>query len=187
MTIQFQRHPANSSVAHLKNFHVCFHQFLLITKTFRGSRLLKYLINIELIWLSATKYKPKLFHGLTCHFMLDRLHWCTKQRNRTNVFLGELRYIYILYIYYIYIYIYIQISPSSINLHIIAFNILLVLALNFRLHKSSYCKYSLAWWEPFFYFQSQHIPSKWDHSRSRYFFRITVQYCTYQLSPATVF
>ena len=62
------------------------------SKTFRSSWLLKYLINIELIKLSATEYKSKLLRGLTCHFMLDRLHWCTKQRNRTSVLLGELWY-----------------------------------------------------------------------------------------------
>ena len=62
------------------------------TKPFRGSRLLKYLINVELIWLSVTRYKPKLTDGLICHFMLDRLHWCAKQRNRTSVLLGELWY-----------------------------------------------------------------------------------------------
>ena len=90
----FLGHPANSSVAYLKNFHVCFHQFLTIAKTFRGNRLLKYLINLELIWLSATKYKPKLSHGLTCHFMLDRLYWCAKQRNRTSMLLAELWYTY---------------------------------------------------------------------------------------------
>ena len=37
-----------------------------------------YLININLIWLPVTRYKPKLSHGLTCHFMLNRLHWCAK-------------------------------------------------------------------------------------------------------------
>ena len=89
MTIQFQGYPANSAMVYLLKFHVCFHQFLIITKTFRGSRILKYLINIELIWLSVTKHKPKLSHGLTCHFMLDRLHWCAKQMNRTSVLLGR--------------------------------------------------------------------------------------------------
>ena len=43
-------------------------------KNFPKQSVLKYLINIELIRLSATKYKSKLSHGLTCHFMLDRLH-----------------------------------------------------------------------------------------------------------------
>ena len=34
-------------------------------------------------------------------------------------------------------------------------------------HKSSYCKCSLVCmkWEPFFYFQSEHIPSKWENTR----------------------
>ena len=55
----------------------------------------KYLINIDLIWLSLTRYNPKLSHGLTCYFMmLDRLHWCAKQRNWTRVLLGELWYTY---------------------------------------------------------------------------------------------
>ena len=85
MNIQFQGHPVNIAMAFIKKFDVCFYQFLIITKTFRGSQLLKYLIKIELIWLSVTKHKPKLLHGLTCHFMLDRLHWCAKQRNRTSV------------------------------------------------------------------------------------------------------
>ena len=49
MTIQFQGQSANSAVAYPKNFYVCFHQFLSITKTFQGNRLLKYLINLELI------------------------------------------------------------------------------------------------------------------------------------------
>ena len=61
-----------------------------------------YLINIELIWLSATKYKPKFSHGLMCHFLLDRLHWCAKQRDRTSVLLASCD---------------IHISPFSINLH----------------------------------------------------------------------
>ena len=52
----------------------------------------KYLISIDLLWISETRYKPKLSHGLICHFMLDRLHWCTKQRNRTSVLLDELWY-----------------------------------------------------------------------------------------------
>ena len=85
MNIQFQGHPVYIAMAFIKKFHVCFYQFLIITKTFRGSQLLKYLIKIELIWLTVTKHKPKLLLGLTCHFMLDRLHWCAKQRNRTSV------------------------------------------------------------------------------------------------------
>ena len=47
MTIQFSGHPANSAVAYLKNFF--FSSFLSITKTFWGIRLLRYLINLELI------------------------------------------------------------------------------------------------------------------------------------------
>ena len=53
-----------------------------------------YLINIELIWLSATEYKPKYSYDLICHFILDRLYWCAKQRNRTSVLPGELWYTY---------------------------------------------------------------------------------------------
>ena len=41
MTIQFQGYPANSAMVYLLKFHVCFHQFLIITKTFRGSRILR--------------------------------------------------------------------------------------------------------------------------------------------------
>ena len=68
-------------------------------KTFRDSWLLKYLINKKkkkkkkkkiTSRFSVTRYKPKLSHALTCHFMLDSLHWCPKQRNRTSVLLGEL-------------------------------------------------------------------------------------------------
>ena len=50
----------------------------------------KYVISIDLLWLSETRYKPKLSHGLACYFMLDRLHWCAKQWNRTSVLLGDL-------------------------------------------------------------------------------------------------
>ena len=60
MTIQFQGHPVNSAVATLKTFYVCFHQFLPITKTFRGNRLLKYLINLELVAFSH-KVQAKTF------------------------------------------------------------------------------------------------------------------------------
>ena len=59
-------------------------------KKFQGSRLLKYLNQYRTHRLPATKYKPKLLHGLTCYFMLGRLHWCAKQRNRTSVLLGYL-------------------------------------------------------------------------------------------------
>ena len=52
----------------------------------------KYLISIDLLWLSEIRYKPKLSHGLICHFMLDRFHWCAKQRNRTSVLLDVLWY-----------------------------------------------------------------------------------------------
>ena len=47
-------------------------------------------------------------------------------------------------------------------------NVLLVLALNLIVHKSSYCKCSLAWCQarPFFYLWSEHIPSKWENTRS---------------------
>ena len=60
MGIQFQDHPANSAVAYLKNFYVCFHQFLFIIKTFRESRLLKYLMNKELMTFS-NKIQAKTF------------------------------------------------------------------------------------------------------------------------------
>ena len=85
----------------------------------------KYLVSIDLLWLSETRYKPKLSHGLICHFMLDRLHWCAKQAC-SWASCG------------------IQKSPFSINLHFTS-NVLLVLALNSMVHKSSYYKYSLAW------------------------------------------
>ena len=34
------------------------------------------------MWLTATEYKTKRAHGLTCHFMLDRLQWCAKPMNK---------------------------------------------------------------------------------------------------------
>ena len=60
MGIQLQCHPANSTVAYFKNFYVCFHQSLFIKKTFRDSRLLKYLINKELMTFS-NKIQAKTF------------------------------------------------------------------------------------------------------------------------------
>ena len=82
-----------------------------------------------------------------------RFHWCAKQRNRMIVLLGELWYTY-QYLVLIYTLAFTTFS-----------NVLLVLALNFIVHKSSYCKCSLAWckvrsWEPFFYLQSQHTCPK---------------------------
>ena len=86
----------------------------------------KYLISIDLLWLSETRYKPKLSHDLICHIMLDRLHWCAKQRNRTSVLLVPGRVV-----------VYIKVHLVSINT--LAFsNVLLVLALNFMVHKSGY-------------------------------------------------
>ena len=59
--------------------------------------------------------------------MLDRLHWCAKQRNRTSMLPGEM-------------------SVHLVLIYTLAFsNVLLVLALNYMVHKSSYCKCSLAW------------------------------------------
>ena len=68
--------------------------FVFINCCSSQKRSVKYLINIDLIWLSVTRYNPKLSHGLTCHFRLDRLHWCAKQRNRTSMLLSELWYTY---------------------------------------------------------------------------------------------
>ena len=47
-------------------------------------------------------------------------------------------------------------------------NVLLVLALNVMVHRSRYCKCSLVCvkWEHFVYFQSEHIPSKWENTHS---------------------
>ena len=93
----------------------------------------KYLISIDLLWLSETRYKPKLSHGLICHFMLDRLHWCAKQKNRTSVLLVPGRVV-------------IYIKVHLVLIYTLTFSyVLLVLALNFMVHKSSYCKCSLAW------------------------------------------
>ena len=59
-----------------------FKTFMLVFINFCSSQKLfvKYLINIDLIWLSVTRYKLKLSHGLTCHFMLDMLNWCAKTK-----------------------------------------------------------------------------------------------------------
>ena len=67
--------------------------------------------------------------------------------------LGELLYTY---------------QSFSINLYLTFSNVLLVLALNLLVHKSSYCKCSLAWCQArtFFYLQSEHIPSKWKNTCS---------------------
>ena len=63
--------------------------------------------------------------------MLDGLHWCAKQGNRTSVLPGELWYISVhLTLGLIYTLAVIDIS--------------LVLAFKFILHKSGYCKCSLA-------------------------------------------
>ena len=62
--------------------------FLVHYKTFTRYSIIKYLINVKPI-TSSHKIQACL-HGLTCHFMLDRLHWCAKQRNRTSMLLGEL-------------------------------------------------------------------------------------------------
>ena len=116
----------------LKTFMFVFINFCSSKKTFRDSRLLKYLVSKELM-LSVTRYKPKLSHGLTCHFMLDSLHWCAKQRNSNKRAPGR---------------VVIYISPFSINLYFLTFsNVLLVLALNLIVHKSSYYKCSLAWYQ----------------------------------------
>ena len=68
----------------LKNFLCLFSSILVITKTFRGNRLLKYLINLELIWLSATKYKPNFhmaWHGMLFSIVLP-LMCQTKDSNK---------------------------------------------------------------------------------------------------------
>ena len=60
--------------------------------------------------------------------MLDRLHWCAKQRNRTSVLLVPGRVV-------------VYIKVHLVLIYTLAFsNVLLVLALNFMVHKSSYCK-----------------------------------------------
>ena len=84
--------------------------------TFRDSRLLKYLINKEIIWLSVTRYKPKLSHGLTCHFMIDSLHWCAKTKELNKHAPGR---------------VVIYISVHLVSIYTLTFsNVLLVLALN---------------------------------------------------------
>ena len=63
----------------------------------------------------------------------------------------------------------IYISVHLVSICTLTFsNVLLVLALNLIVHKSSYCKCSLAWCQarPFFYSWSEHIPSKWENTRS---------------------
>ena len=60
MTIQFQDHPANNAVAYLWN-KIMFVFILFIAKTFWGSQLSKYLINIELMTFSNNKIQAKTF------------------------------------------------------------------------------------------------------------------------------
>ena len=108
----------------------------------------KYLINTDLIWLSVTRYKPKLSHGLTCHFILDRLHWCAKQWNRTSMLPGES----ILYLSTLWPFV-----MSYWYLHWILW------CINQVTVNAVYYDFKL---EPFFYLQSEHIPSKWENTRS---------------------
>ena len=74
---------------------LCLFSSILVHYTnFSRQSLIKVPKSIKNSWLSVTWYKPKLSHGMTCHFMLDSLHWCAKQRNRTSMLLGELWYTY---------------------------------------------------------------------------------------------
>ena len=92
-----------------KTFYVCFHQFLFIIKTLWDSRLLKYLINKELMPF-RNKIQAKTFKWPDMSFYARKLTWCAKQ------------------------------------IYILTFSdVLLVLALNLIVHKSSNCKCSLAW------------------------------------------
>ena len=75
--------------AYLQNFYVCFINSCSSQNLLRQS-VIKVPNQYRTYMISVTRYKLKLSHGLTCHFMLDRLHWCVKQRNRTSVLLGEL-------------------------------------------------------------------------------------------------
>ena len=54
--------------------------------------------------------------------------------------------------------IYISVHLASIFNLAFSINVLLVLALNFMVHDVK--------WEPFFYLQSEHIPSEWENTRS---------------------
>ena len=66
MTIQFQGHPANSAVAYLKSCYVCFHQFLSITKAFRGNRLLKYWYSYGFQPQSTSQNFHMAWHVILC-------------------------------------------------------------------------------------------------------------------------
>ena len=131
MTIQFQGHPANSAVAYLKNFHVCFHQFLSTTKTFRGNRLLKYLINLELIYSFQPQSSSQNFH-MAWHVILCSIGYIDVPNKGIKQGCSWASCD-------------IHISPFTINLY---FNLQLCLIgtyIEFMVQKSSYCKCSLAW------------------------------------------
>ena len=74
----------------LKTFMFVFINFC-SSKNFRDSRLLKYLINKELM-IFSNKIQAKTFTWPDMSFY--SLHWCAKQRNRTSMLLGELWYTY---------------------------------------------------------------------------------------------
>ena len=98
--------------------------------TFWGSRLLKYLINTKLIWLSAQNTRQN-FHMawqvILC--LIGYIDVPNKGIEQACSLVG----------------CDIHISPFSRNLHFSLSNISLVLVLNFIMYKSSYCKCSLAW------------------------------------------
>ena len=87
MTIQFQSHPGIQWHTFNKIMFVFINSCSYKAK-FKGSRLFMYLNHYRAQRLPATKYKPKLLHGLTRYFILVSLHWRAKQRNRTSVLLG---------------------------------------------------------------------------------------------------
>ena len=68
MTIQFQGHPALMCCSKPLKILCLSSSILVHYKKFQGSRLLKYLNQYKTHRLPATKYKPKLLHGLPLLF-----------------------------------------------------------------------------------------------------------------------
>ena len=107
-----------------------FSSILIITKTFRGSRLLKYLININSYDFQSQNTSQN-FH-MAWHFILCSIGYIdvpNKGIEQACSWTSCDKHI----------------SPFSNNCTLAFSNVLLVLALNFMVHRPSYCKCSLAW------------------------------------------
>ena len=128
MTIQFQGHIQPTVQWHtFKTF-----MFVFINSCSSQFFFVKYLINIELTWLSVTRYNTSQNFHMAWHVILCSIGYI----DVPNKGIGQ------------------GCSWASCDIHISPFskiyalafsNVLLVLALNFMAHKSSYCKCSLAW------------------------------------------